>query len=89
MSLTRSMSAADQSFGQWVAQQLRIIADRYDPPVQRPEISAVAARQLYDAQLALLDAQAEKERASNTVVMLEQRVERLTTLAKSPQGRAS
>ena len=78
------MSAAEQSFGQWVAQQLRIIADRYDPPAQRPEPSAVAARQLYDAQIALLDAQAELERASNTVAMLEQRVERLTTLAKPP-----
>lgn len=84
MSLDRSISPAEPSFAQWVAQQLRIIADRYDPPVKRPDLSAVAARQLYDAQIALLDAQAEKERASNTVAMLEQRVERLTTLAKPP-----
>lgn len=82
--LNRTVHASGQTFLGWLAVQFRAIADRYDPPIKRTSVYAVAAGQLYDAQIALLDAEAEKERADHTVKMLTERVARLTSSSKPP-----
>lgn len=65
------------TFRQSLARVLRGAADYYDPPSCPPTISEIADRELYNAEVALLKACEEMERAKHTVAMLEERVGRL------------
>jgi hypothetical protein len=68
-----------KSFRQWLAELLQEWSERLtgQSTIQEPSIDDIRATLLRDAQLALLNAKAEKERYCHTVAMLEERIGRL------------
>ena len=68
-----------KSFRQWLAELLQRWSERLTgrSTIPEPSIDEVRAGLLQDAQLALLNAVAEKERYCHTVAMLEERIGRL------------
>ena len=69
---------APRTFAQMLAALLRAASDRLDGgPTVAPAVADLKARQLYAAEVALLNAEAEEERHRFTVGMLRERVKRL------------
>lgn len=87
MHLTEPIPAAT-TMSQWAAAVFRSIATRLDGfTIEPPAAKQVARERLADArfalreaEIALLDAQAETERCDHTVQMLNERVSRLSSL---------
>lgn len=63
---------------EWLASTLRSTAKRLDgATVPAPTPDQIKREKLAEAQLALIDAQADHERSKHTLAMLEERVKRL------------
>lgn len=76
MQTTRELPAT--STRQWLAALLRAAAKRIDGEIiQPPTVREIRQGQLYDAEVALLGAESEAERAAHTVNMLRERLNRL------------
>lgn len=76
MQTTRELPAT--SIRQWFAALLRAAAKRIDgETIRPPTVSEIRQGQLYDAEVALLGAESEAERATHTVSMLRERLARL------------
>lgn len=66
-----------RTFSQWLGFILRAFGERLDPvTIERP-VADIRRAQAYDAEIALLDAEAQAERYGHTVNMLRDRLKRL------------
>lgn len=63
---------------QWLSAILRAIANRLDgATIKEPTPAEIKRQKLHEAQLSLIDAEGEAERANHTVAMLRERIARL------------
>ncbi len=67
---------------EWLAAIARHVTSRLEgDTIALPTVTEIAANKLRDTKLALMDAEADAERAKHTVAMLKARAERLSALA--------
>lgn len=72
---------------QWLAALARAFARKLErATIAPPSVAQLAASQLRSAQIALLDAEAEAERAQHTAAMFRARIERLQRSAGTGVG---
>ena len=78
MQLNETTAALPQrTFSQWLGVILRAAGERLDPATIVRPVADIRRAQAYDAEIALLDAEAQAERYVNTCNMLRDRLKRL------------
>lgn len=76
---TQTAPPPPRTFTQWLAIILRVASERLDPStVTVPSLDEIKREKLRDVCHALLDAEAEEERARHTVALLRERKKRLS-----------